>query len=102
PAAGPVPCPELAPLRRLPAACSERDPAEIAAEIGAGGAAKLTAAVTDAANGRLRPIRTKRAELAAGPGHLASVLAAGNARANETADATLGEVREAMGMVYEV
>ena len=98
----PVHRPEVANLLQIAAACSERDPAEIAAEIGAGGGAKLKAVVTEAVNERLRPIRTKRAELAADPGHLASVLAAGNARANETADATLGEVREAMGMVYEV
>jgi len=98
----PVHRPEVANLLQIAAACSDRDPAEIAAEIGAGGGAKLKAVVTEAVNERLRPIRTKRAELAADPGHLASVLAAGNARANETADATLGEVREAMGMAYGV
>ena len=48
----------------------------------------------------LAPIRARRAELAADPGYLADVLAAGNAKANAVADATLREVRDAMGMAY--
>jgi len=36
----------------------------------------------------------------ADPGHVARVLAAGQARAAELADRTLGEVRTAMGMSY--
>src|SRR5699024_5303720 len=55
----PVHRPEVANLLQIAAACSERDPAEIAAEIGAGGGAKLKAVVTEAVNERLRPIRTK-------------------------------------------
>ena len=35
-------------------------------------------------------------------GYLVEVLEAGNARANEVADATLDEVRAAMGMVYDL
>ena len=56
--------------------------------------------VTEAVNTTFAPIRARRAELEADPGHLVEVLAAGNARANEVADATLDEVRGAMGMVY--
>ena len=48
----------------------------------------------------LAPIRARRAELAADPGYLNDVLAAGNAKANAVADATLLEVRQAMGMRY--
>ena len=48
----------------------------------------------------LAPIRARRAELVGDPGHLLGVLREGNARANAIADATLAEVRQAMGMVY--
>ena len=42
----------------------------------------------------------RRLELEAEPGFLDDVLRSGNARANEVAEATLDEVRAAMGMVY--
>ena len=75
-----------------------------AAELGRGdrrrGSGRLKAVVTEAVNSTFAPIRARRAELEADPGHLVDVLAAGNARANEVAEATLDEVRAAMGMVY--
>lgn len=49
---------------------------------------------------RLRPIRLRRAELAADPGHLLDVLAGGNTAANRLADATLAKVRQLMHMNY--
>ncbi len=80
--------------------CTDRNPAEIAAEIGDGGGGGLKRLVTEAVNSYFAPIRAKRAELSADQGHLLSVLREGNARANAIADATLDEVRQAMGMVY--
>ena len=56
--------------------------------------------MTESVNEYLAPIRARREELAAKPGYVREVLAAGNARANAVADATLDEVREAMGMAY--
>src|SRR5699024_5601890 len=97
----PIGRPEVANLLQIASSCSGQAPEEIAAEVGDGGGAKLKAVVTEAVNERLRPIRAKRIELVNDPSYLASVLAAGNARANETAETTLTEVREAMGMVYQ-
>jgi len=54
------------------------------------------ALVTEAINEHLRPLRQRRAELAAEPAHLIDVLRAGNARANHIADATLTRVRQVM------
>ncbi|MCA0252176.1 MAG: tryptophan--tRNA ligase [Actinobacteria bacterium] len=92
--------PEVANLLLLGGLAADRDPAEIAAEIGDGGGGALKRFVTEAINTYFAPIRARRAELAADPGHLLSVLRAGNERANQIADATLDEVRTAMGMQY--
>ena len=73
---------------------------EIAEEIGNDGAGALKKYVTAAVNDYLAPIRERRAELMADPGYIHDILAEGNRRANEIAEATLAEVREAMGMVY--
>ncbi len=94
----PVGRPEVSSLVLLAALCQGRDPHSMAKEIGDGGASRLKAVVTEAVNEYLRPLRARRAELAGDRGYLREVLAAGNARANEVADATLGEVRRAMGM----
>ena len=80
--------------------CTGRDPREIADEIGMDGAGALKRYVTEAVNGYFEPIRARRAELEQDMGYIRDVLADGNRRANEIADATLAEVREAMGMVY--
>ncbi|TWF95921.1 tryptophan--tRNA ligase [Saccharopolyspora dendranthemae] len=92
--------PEVASLVLLGALCSERDPLELAESVGSGGAAALKAVVTEAVNERFAASRARRAELLADPGYLRQVLARGNARANERAEVTLAEVREAMGTVY--
>ncbi|WP_434056374.1 tryptophan--tRNA ligase [Georgenia sunbinii] len=92
--------PEVSNLVLLAALASGRDPHEIAEEIGAGGGGTLKRVVTEAVNEHFAPIRARRTELLADPGHLRQVLAAGNDRANEVADATLTEVRTAMGMIY--
>lgn len=92
--------PEVANLLLLASLCTGRAPQEWADEIGDSGAGRLKAVVTEAVNETLAPIRARRAELAADPGHLVAVLDEGNARANAVAEQTLGEVRAAMGMVY--
>ncbi|MGN2361218.1 tryptophan--tRNA ligase [Streptomyces luridiscabiei] len=91
--------PGVSSLVLLAALCLERDPHEVAAEIGTGGAAALKRTVTDAVNSLLAPVRARRAEYAADLTYVRSVLRAGNERANAVAEATLEEVREAMGTI---
>lgn len=92
--------PEVSNLVQLAALTTGREPHAIAEEIGNGGSGTLKKLVTEAVNEHFAPIRARRAELAADPAELRRVLADGNARANEVADATLAQVREAMQMVY--
>lgn len=93
--------PEVASLLLTAALCTGRSPAELADELGDRGAGALKAVVTEAVNEHLRPLRQRRAELAADPAYLRRVLADGNARANAIADRTLDRVREVMRMTYE-
>ncbi len=92
--------PEVSNLVLIAALCRDEDPQAVAAEIGSGGAKALKAAVTAAVNDRLAPIRARRAQLAADPGYLREVLAAGNARARAAADATLAAVQRLMHTSY--
>ncbi|WP_232547690.1 tryptophan--tRNA ligase [Propioniciclava soli] len=92
--------PEVANLLTIAGLCTGRDPGDIAAEIGNGGGGGLKKYLIEVLNETLAPIRARRAELEAAPDHVMAVLREGNARANAIADATLGEVREAMGMAY--
>jgi tryptophanyl-tRNA synthetase len=92
--------PEVSSLVLLASLCLDRDPVEVAAEIGDGGAAALKRVVTDAVNEFLAPIRARRAEYAADLGYVRSIIRAGNERADAIADQTLAEVRAAMGMRY--
>ncbi|WP_211350577.1 tryptophan--tRNA ligase [Ornithinicoccus hortensis] len=92
--------PEVANLLLLAGLASDRDPAQIAEEIGDGGGGTLKKVVTEAVNEHFAPIRARRAELAADEAYLREVLARGNARATEIAEATLDEVRTAMQMQY--
>lgn len=91
--------PGVSGLVLLAALCLDRDPHDVAEEIGGGGAADLKQTVTDAVNTRLAPMRARRAEYAGDMGYVRSVLRAGNERANEIARATLDEVRGVMGGV---
>lgn len=93
--------PEVANLLLIAALCSDRTPEQLATEVGSGGAALLKSTVTEAVNERLRPLRRRRVELAADPGYLLDLLAAGNAVARDLADATLNEVRQRMHMRYQ-
>lgn len=88
--------PEVSALVLLAALCQGREPAQVAADIGAGGAALLKRVVTEAVNEYLRPLRARRRDYAADLGFVRAVLAAGNAHANAVADATLDEVRAVM------
>ena len=96
----PVNRPEVSNLVMIAALCQGRDPHEVAEEIGDGGGGGLKKLVTASVNDFFAPIRARRLELTADPAYLESVLREGNERANAIADATLAEVREAMGMVY--
>ena len=77
-----------------------RDPEEIATEIGMGGSGQLKRYVTESVNEYFAPIRARREELLGDMDYIHDVLAEGNRQANEIANATLDEVRAAMGMVY--
>jgi tryptophanyl-tRNA synthetase len=90
----------VANLLLLTALCRATTPEAVAAEIGTGGGQALKAAAADAINDRLAAVRVRRAALAAEPGYLREVLAAGNEQAAAMAGATLRRVRELMHHSY--
>ena len=92
--------PGVSALLTTAALCTGRTEEDIAEEIGESGAGALKKFVTEAVNTYLAPHRERRAELAQDMDYVRDVLNDGNARANAIAEQTLGEVREAMGMVY--
>jgi len=92
--------PAVSSLVLLAALCLGRDPGDVAAHIGGGGAAALKSVVTAAVNDLLAPIRARRAEYARDLGYVRQVLRDGNERANQIAAATLDEVQGVMGMRY--
>lgn len=92
--------PGVSGLLSTAAICTGRAPEEIAEEIGMGGSGQLKKYVTEAVNGYFEPIRERRHAFEQDLGYVKDVLYEGNRRANEIAEATLAEVREAMGMVY--
>jgi tryptophanyl-tRNA synthetase len=96
----PVARPEVSSLVLLAALCRDEAPEAVADAIGDGGAAALKAMVTTALNDRFAGLRARRAELAADPGYLRDVLAAGNERARLLTDATLHAVRKLMHTSY--
>ena len=92
--------PGVSGLLSTAAICTGRDPREIADEIGMGGSGALKKYTTEAVNNRFAEIRERRHAYENDLGYVKDVLHEGNRRANEIANATLAEVREAMGMVY--
>ncbi|MEY8562982.1 tryptophan--tRNA ligase [Eggerthellaceae bacterium 3-80] len=92
--------PGVSALLTTAALCTGRDEVEIAAEIGNDGAGALKRYVTESVNEYLAPIRERRLELEQDMDYIKEVLHEGNRQANEIANATLEEVREAMHMVY--
>jgi len=92
--------PGVSALLPTAALCTGRTEVDIAEEIGDGGSGTLKKYVTESVNEFLAPIRERRVQLAGDMDYIKDVLHEGNRRANEIANATLDEVREAMNMVY--
>lgn len=92
--------PEVANLLLVTALCEDVEPALVAEEIGDAGAGALKKRMTDSVNTFFAPLRARRAELEADLSYVDDVLRRGNERANEIAEATLAEVRAAMGTDY--
>ena len=92
--------PGVSALLTTAALTTGRTEQDIAAEIGHDGAGALKRYVTESVNAYLAPIRERRRELEGQPEMVREILHEGNRRANEIANTTLDEVREAMGMVY--
>ena len=92
--------PGVSALLTTAALCTGRKEEDIAAEIGDAGSGALKKYVTEAVNGFLAPIRERRHAYEQDLDYIKDVIHEGNKRANEIADATLDEVRAAMGMVY--
>lgn len=92
--------PQVGNLLTIVGALTGRDPHEVAAEIGDGGAARLKQVTTDTVNETLAPVRARRRDLLADPAYLDAVLVDGIAAATEQATAVLERVRRAMGMDY--
>ncbi len=92
--------PGVSALLTTAALCTGRTEQDIAEEIGEAGAGALKKYVTESVNEYLAPHRERRLELEADLDYIKDVLHEGNRKANEIANATLEEVREAMGMVY--
>ena len=92
--------PGVSALLTTAALATGRTEQDIAAEIGNDGAGALKRYVTESVNAYLAPIRERRRELEGQPEMVREILHEGNRRANEIANTTLDEVREAMGMVY--
>ncbi len=92
--------PGVSALLTTAALCTGRSEVEIAEEIGDAGAGALKKYVTESVNGYLAPIRERRRGFEKDLDYIKDILHDGNRRANEIANATLDEVREAMCMVY--
>ena len=92
--------PGVSALLTTAAVCTGRTEEDIAAEIGMGGSGQLKRYVTEAVNTYFAPIRERRRQYEGDLDYVKDVLHDGNARARAIAQDTLGEVREAMGMVY--
>jgi tryptophanyl-tRNA synthetase len=90
--------PEVANLLRLIGICTGETPESIAASIGNGGGGKLKAALTEALNAHLAPMRERRNRYANDRAYVQDVLRRGIARAREEGITTLKQVRKGMNM----
>ncbi|MEO3748466.1 tryptophan--tRNA ligase [Plantactinospora sp. B5E13] len=89
--------PGLANLLDILAAAVGGDPAVLAADYRS--YAQLKAAVAEAVDGLLRPVRLRHTELARDPGYVRRVLAEGADRARESAADTVYRARRAIGLL---
>jgi tryptophanyl-tRNA synthetase len=96
----PVARPAVSNLVLLAALCLERDPHDLANEIGDGGAAGLKRVVTEAVNERLGATRARRNALIEDRGYLRQVLRDGTDTARAVAVKTLATVQELMHTAY--
>lgn len=80
--------------------CLGVEPTELAEQIRDGGSSTLKAVTATAVNDFLTPLRARRQALAADRDLVRTILRQGNEAANTTAEATLAQVREAMGTIY--
>lgn len=96
----PINRPQVSALLTTAGLVTDRDPKDIAEEIGDAGAGALKQYVIDSVNEFLAPHRERRAELAKDMDSIRDILRDGNNRANAIAEQTLDEVRAAMGMRY--
>lgn len=96
----PINRPEVANLLRLYSLCVGMEPEKIADQIGEQGAAGLKRNLTEVVNEYFRPIRERRNQLSADSSYVWSILKEGNSKANEIADRTLSDLRNAMHMQY--
>lgn len=94
----PVRRPGVSGLLSTAAVCLRSTPELIAERIGDAGSGALKSLTTEAVNSFLAEHRVRRAGVEAGL--IDEILAAGNRRAREMAEATLTEVRDHMGMGY--
>ena len=92
--------PGVSALLSTAALCLDVAPEELADDIGDGGSGELKKVTATAVNDFLAPLRERRRGFAADGEIVRSVLRRGNEHARAIADATLDEVREAMGTVY--
>lgn len=96
----PVARPAVSNLVLLTALCLDRDPHQVADEIGDGGAAALKRMATEAVNERLRPVRARRRALSENRDYLREVLRDGSEVARSMAARTLAEVQRLMHTAY--
>lgn len=96
----PVNRPQVSALLTTAGLVTDRDPKDIAEEIGDAGAGALKQYVIKSVNEFLAPHRERRAELAKDMDSIRDIIHDGNKRANAIAEETLDQVREAMGMKY--
>lgn len=92
--------PGVSALLSTAALCLDVAPEELADDIGDGGSGELKKITATAVNDFLAPLRERRRGFAADGEIVRSVLRRGNEHARVIADATLYEVRQAMGTVY--
>jgi tryptophanyl-tRNA synthetase len=92
--------PQVANLLLVAGLCTGRDPADIAQEIGDGGAGVLKKTVTEALNEHLKDLRARRTEFAKDKELVTNVLTSGIERARAQAIKTLDEVRRVMNMNF--